>query len=71
MTRIVRKVNAFVEGHSTHLDVEELTPPDVRDRVETIKAASRLAGCSSCMTWRPVCKSAKPRSSSTRVSAGG
>ncbi len=42
MTRILRKFNAFVEGYSTHLEVEEITPPNVRDQVETIKAGGLL-----------------------------
>lgn len=43
MTQIMRKFNAFVEGHSLHLEIEKLTPPAVRDVVETIKAGGLLA----------------------------
>jgi hypothetical protein len=43
MTQVLRKFNAFVEGYSTHLEVEEVTPPNVRDQVETIKAGGLIA----------------------------
>ncbi len=43
MTQVLRKFNAFVEGYSTHLEIEETTPPNVRDQVETIKAGGLLA----------------------------
>ena len=42
MTQVLRKFNAFVEGYSTHLEIEELTPPNIRDQVETIKAGGLI-----------------------------
>lgn len=43
MGHISRKFNCFVEGHSTHTEIEELTLPVVRDQLETIKAGGLLA----------------------------
>lgn len=43
MTHILRKFNAFVDGYSTHLEIEKITPPVVRDQVEAIKAGGLLA----------------------------
>lgn len=43
MTQILRKFNAFVDGYSTHLEIEKITPPAVRDQVESIKAGGLLA----------------------------
>ncbi|PIE13836.1 MAG: hypothetical protein CSA70_03725 [Rhodobacterales bacterium] len=38
MTHIQRKFNAFVEGYSTHLEVEGVTVPNVQDHVEELKS---------------------------------
>ncbi|MBI1495411.1 phage major tail tube protein [Halocynthiibacter styelae] len=42
MTHILRKFNAHVDGYSTHLEIEKITPPLVRDQVEAIKAGGLL-----------------------------
>lgn len=39
---IQRKFNAFVEGHSTHLEIEGCTPPNLQDATEEIKAGGLL-----------------------------
>ncbi|MGR3486037.1 MAG: phage major tail tube protein [Paracoccaceae bacterium] len=43
MTHVLRKHNAFVEGYSTHLECEDVTPPNIQDQVETIKAGGLIA----------------------------
>jgi len=40
---IQRKFNAFVDGHSTHLEVEGVTVPNVQDAVEELKAGGLMA----------------------------
>lgn len=44
MTQIIRHINAFVEGYSTHLEIEELTPPKLTDKSEETKAGGLIAG---------------------------
>lgn len=43
MTQILRRFTAFVEGYDTRLEVEEITPPLVRDLTEEVKAGGMLA----------------------------
>jgi len=43
MTQILRNMNAFVDGYSTHLEIEELTPPKLMDQSETTKAGGLIA----------------------------
>jgi len=44
MTQIIRHINAFVEGYSTHLELEELMPPKLQDQSEETKAGGLIAG---------------------------
>lgn len=43
MTQIIRHLNAFVEGYSTHLELEELMPPKLQDQSEETKAGGLIA----------------------------
>lgn len=43
MTQILRRFTAFVEGYDTRLEIEEITPPLVRDLAEEVKAGAMLA----------------------------
>lgn len=44
MTHIQRKFNVFVEGYSTHLEIEGCTVPNLQDVTEEIKAGGLIAG---------------------------
>lgn len=43
MTQILRRFTAFVEGYDTRLEVEDITPPLVRDLTEEVKSGAMLA----------------------------